>query len=320
MLHLGKVQLDIARANSTSAELDIAIRNELRTLREEAEKFRFWLPEGVGINSEELANWWVSLDYSGRTTIPSEGLGRVGEAAESKESQQAPALDKKFEAELRSRADVPGVISKLRKMAAMGHMEHGRVAPFSLGFGDTTPDTAASVEASSSDPVEDTMVEQQPLNSTNSDAPHIPQDQIPQDEAVNSIVPPSTASNAWLDLIASLEENSTALGRNGSIGAEISIDNGQDTVQLDSPSPLPTAEEGGPDPISPTAEVNVLAPCGIVDSTVGRDPETDSNLSSTLSGSSVMSTQDEKFETPSADQPRLDGHSDPPVGADIKDI
>ena len=282
--------------------MDIAIRNELRTLREEAEKFRFWLPEGVGINSEELANWWVSLDYSGRTTIPSEGLGRVGEAAESKESQQPPALDKKFEAELRSRADVPGMISRLRKMAAMGHMEHGRIAPFSLGFGDTTPDTTASGEASSSDPVEDTMVGHQPLDNTNSDAPHKFQDQIPQDEAVNSIVLPSTASKAGLDLIASLEENSTALGQNGSIVAEVSIDNGQGTVQIDSPSPRLTSEEGGPDPISSTAEVNVLAPCGIVDSTVERDSETDNNLSSTLSGSSVMSTQDEKSETPSVDR------------------
>lgn len=283
--------------------MDIAIRNELRTLREEAEKFRFWLPEGLGINSEELANWWISLDYSGRTTIPSEGLGRVGDAPESKKGQRPLALDKKFEAELRSRADVPNVISRLRKMAVMGHMEHGRVAPFSLGFGDTTPDTTASVEASSSDPVEDTMVEHQRLDNTNSDAPHILQDQISQDEAANSIVLPSTASNAGLDLlIASAEENSTALGQNGSIVAEISIDNGRGTVQIDSPSPLLTVEEGGPDPISSTAKTNVFAPCGIVDSTVGRDPETDNNLSSILSGSSVMSAQDEQFETPNVDR------------------
>ncbi len=268
MLPLGKVHLDISRANPTFADLDVAIRNELRTLREEAEKFRFWLPEGLGINSEELANWWISLDYSGRTTIPSEGLGRVGETPESKEGQRPLALDKKFEAELRSRADVPNVISRLRKMAVMGHMEHGRVAPFSLGFGDTTPDTTPSVEASSPDPVEDKVVEQQPLDNTNSITPHILQDQIPQDEEVNSIVLPSIASNAGLDPIASAEENSTALGQNGSTAAEIAIDNGQGTVQIDSPTPLLTAEEGGPDPMSSAVEteVNVLASSGIVDS------------------------------------------------------
>ena len=255
--------------------MDIAIRNELRTLREEAEKFRFWLPEGLGINSEELANWWISLDYSGRTTIPSEGLGRVGDAPESKKGQRPLALDKKFEAELRSRADVPNVISRLRKMAVMGHMEHGRVAPFSLGFGDTTPDTMPSVEASSSDPVEDKVVEQQPLDNTNSVTPHILRDQVPQDEAVDPIVLPSTASNAWLDVIAATKKHLTALGQNEPTAAEIAIDNGHSTVQTDSLSPLLTAEEGGPDPMSSaveTAEVNDLASCGIVDFTAGRDP------------------------------------------------
>lgn len=301
-LSLGKVHLDIARASLTSADLDIAIRNELRTLREEAEKFRFWLPEGLGISSEDLANWWISLDYSGRTTIPSEGLRRVGEVSGSKEGQHLLALDKKFEAELRGRADVPDVISRLRKMAVMGNMEQGRIAPFSLGFADTTPNTTTRVEASSSDPVEDTMVEQQPLDNADSATPQILQNQIPQDEAAKPIVLPSTASNAGLDPIASAEENSTARGRNGLIEAEFAIDNGQGTVQIDSSSLLLTAEEGGPNPTHPTAKVNVFASCGLVDSPAGSDPETDDNPSSTLSGSSVMSAPDEQSEAPITDR------------------
>jgi hypothetical protein len=271
--------------------LDIAIRNELRTLREESEKFRFWLPEGVGIDSEDLANWWVSLDYSGRTTIPSEGFGRGGEVPESKGGQHPLVLDKKFEEELRSRAGVPGVISRLREMAAMGNMEQGRMAPISLAFSDTSPDTTVRVETPSSDPVEGTMP--QPLDNANSVTPQVLQGQIPQDEAAKSIVLPSTASNAGLDPIAPAEENPTALGQNGSIVAEVAIDNGQGTAQIDSPSPLRTAEDS-------TAEVNVLASCGLVDSPAGSDPDT--NTSSTLPGPSMMSAQDEQSETPSVDR------------------
>ena len=263
--------------------MDIAIRNELRTLQEEAEKFKFWLPEGVGINSEDLANWWISLDYSGRTTIPSEGFGRGGEVLESKEGQRPLALDKKFEAELRSRADVPGVISRLRKMAVMGNMEQGRMAPFALAFADTTPDTTATVEVSTLDPVEHTTVEQQPLDNANKTL----QDQIPQDEAAKFIVLPSTTSNAGPEPIASAEENSTALGQNGSIAAELAIDNERGTVQIDSPSL--TAEDS-------TAEVN-----GLVDSPAGSDPEAD-NSCPILSGPSMMSAPDEQPETPSTDR------------------
>lgn len=227
----------------------------------------------------------------------------MGEAAESKEDHQPLALDKNFEAELRSRADVPGVISRLRKMAAMGNMEQGRMAPFSLGFAGTTPDTTARVEASSSDPVEDTMVEQQLLNGANSVNPHTLPDQIPQDEVVNSIVVPSTVSNAGPDPIAPAEENSIALGQNESLTAEIAINNGQGTVRsvkIDLPSLLLTAEEGGPNPIHSTAEVNVLPSCELVDSPAGSGPETDNNPSSTLSGSPVMSAHDDQSETLSA--------------------
>lgn len=278
---LGKVHLDIARANPISIDLDIAIRNELRTLREEAERFRFWLPEGVGINPKELANWWISLDYTGRTTISTEGLAvGVGEAPESKEGQGLLALDKKFEAELRSRADVPDVISKLRRMAAMGNMEQGRTTPFSLGVVDTAPDTAVRVEAPGSDPAKDTIVEQPLLDNANGATPHTPQDQIPHDEAVDTTVLHSTASNARPDPIGSAEENSTALGQDELVVAETAVDNGQDptgSVQVDSPSVVLTAEGGGaPNLIHhSTAEVKIQPPRELADSHARSDPKTD---------------------------------------------
>ena len=266
---LGKVHLDIARANPTSTDLDIAIRNELRTLREAAEKFKFWLPEGVGIKPEELANWWSSLDYTGRATISSDGLGvGVGEAPVSKEGQQPPALDKKFETELRSRADVPGVISRLRRMAAMGNMEQGRPTPFSLEFVDIAPDTTARVEAPSSDPVKGTIVEQPLLDNSNGVTPHIPQDQIPQGMAVDTTVFPSIASNAGPDPLTSAEENSTIIGQDESVVAETALDNEQDpggSVQVDSPSVILTAGGGAPKLTHSTGEVNVQPPREIQD-------------------------------------------------------
>ena len=257
VLPLGKVHLDIARANPTSTDLEIAIRNELRILRERAEKFWFWLPEGVGSNKEELANWWMSLDYTGRTTTPSERLAvRVGEAPDSKEGQQPLELDKKFEAELRSRADVPDVITRLRRMAAMGNMEQGRTAPFSLGFVDTALNT-------SSDPVKDTMVEQPLLNNANDGTLCTPQDQIPQDPAADTIALPSAVP----DPLASAEENSTVV-------VETAVDNEQDpagSVQVDSPSTILTAEGGAPNLIHSTAGVNVQPPRELVDSSVSLD-------------------------------------------------
>lgn len=284
------MHLDIAHANPTSTDLSIATRNELRTLREEAEKFRFWLPEGLGINSEELANWWISLDYTGRTTIQSEGLVGVGEAPESvKKGQQPLALDKKFEAELRSRAGVPDVISRLRRMAAMGNMEQGSVTPFSLGSVDTALDTTTRAEASSLYPVADTMMEQRPLDNANSATPHTLQDQMPQGEAVNSIVLPSVAPNASPDANASAEETSTTIGQNESTASDTAVDNGQSTVgslEIDSPSPILTAEGGGgPNPVHSTAGVNGLPLYEPVDSPAGSDPQTnDSAPNSRSSG------------------------------------
>lgn len=321
---LGRVHLDIARANPTSPDLNIAIRNELRALREEAEKFRFWLPEGVGISPEELAHWWISLDYTGRTTIPPEGLAAAEEASESKEGRQTLALDKKFEAELRSRADVPGIVSKLRKMAAMGNMEQGRVTHA------TSPDTSAGLGASSLDPVGNTTVEQQPLDNANRVTPHALQDQTPQSEGVNSTVLPSTPSNARPDPIASAEENSIALGQGNSVVAEITVENGLGTVgfvQTDLPSPSLKAE-GGAEPglIHSTADVNVLPTCELVGSPVGSDPEIDN---SSLSGPFITSAQYDLSEASSTS-----GHSsvlahsatehlasvpEPLAGASIKD-
>jgi hypothetical protein len=273
-LPLGKVHLDIARANSASADLDISIRNELRTLREEAEKFRFWLPEGVGINPEALANWWVSLDYTGRTTISPDGLVGVDAAPGLKEGQQPLTLDKKLEAELRSRADVPDVISKLRRMAALGNMEQGRITPFSLGFVATTPATTAGAEASSSVPVEEATIGQQLLDNADSGTSHILQDQIPQDEAVNS---------------TALGQNEPmAAGEQGTVGF----------VQIDLPSPNLTAGGDAPNPIYSMAEVNALPSCELVDSPAGSDPETnDTSSSSGVSESFTTSGQDESSET-----------------------
>ena len=282
MLSLGKVLLDIARANPTSADLDIAIRNELRTLREESEKFKFWLPEGVGINPEELANWWTSLDYTGRTAISSVGIGETPQLKE----EEPLALDKKFEAELRRRADVPGLISKLRKMAALGNMVQGKSTPSSLGFVATTPDTTARVDVSGSDPVENTAVkvEQQLLDNANSVTLPTLQNQIPQDEAVNSTVLPLTASNTRQDPNASAEENSITLGQNEWTMAETVADKEQGAMgstQRDSPFSIVTNEGDG---LNLTTEANNLSSCEPVDSpaAAGSDLQTDDHKAGSL--------------------------------------
>jgi hypothetical protein len=199
-----------------------------------------------------------------------------------KGGQQSLALDKKFEEELRNRSDVPKMISKLRKMAATGNMEQGKMMPFSLGFVTTPPDATTGVEAPDS--------EQQPFDNANNVTPHTLQ--LHQDEAANSAVLPSTASK---DSIASVEEQLTTPGQNESMVAETATDAEHviaRTVQIHSPSPLLTAGGwDGPNLIHSTASVNTLPSYGLVGFPAGSDPETDDNASG-LSRSETPSTSD----------------------------
>lgn len=126
--------LSISRSNSSYSALQETLHIEKEAIEESATKFRFWLPPGV--NATQMAERWVNIDFTGKTTVSSDSLEPSEGNSTTTSAEDLALLALRF----KGRDRAPFHIQSLRKMAKRGKSEQAPVAAGTTPPGETTPD------------------------------------------------------------------------------------------------------------------------------------------------------------------------------------